>query len=88
MELCYAMISLDRLRQTILQNATDLHVAARVVIFGFLLHTYDNMRQDYNIFFNGKAFELRFTLSHLIIYFPVDFPVEKSKGVPNDCCCN
>lgn len=50
MELCYAMISLDRLRQTILQNATDLHVAARVVIFGFLLHTYDNMRQDYNIF--------------------------------------
>lgn len=35
MELCYAMISLDRLRQTILQNATDLHVAARVVIFVF-----------------------------------------------------
>lgn len=29
------MISLDRLRQTILQNATDLHVAARVVIFVF-----------------------------------------------------
>lgn len=59
MELCYAMISLDRLRQTILQNATDLHVAARVVIFGFLLHTYDNMRQDYHIF---KRKSIRITI--------------------------
>lgn len=79
MELRYA-ISLDRLRQTIkLQNATDLHVAARVVIFGFLLHTYDNVCQDSNIF---KRKSIRFTiytrhtLSHLIIYYPVDFPAK------------
>lgn len=87
MELCYAMISLDRLRQTILQNATDLHVAARVVIFVFfLLQTYDDMCQVSSIF---KLKSIRFTInnpsSH---YYPVDFPIEKSREVTDDCCCN
>lgn len=66
MELCYAMISLDRLRQTILQNATDLHVAARVVIFVFSAPTYDDMCQVSNIF---KLKSIRFTINNISSHY-------------------
>lgn len=66
MELCYAMISLDRLRQTILQNATDLHVAARVVIFVFFCSKLMMICAKFLAFLNWKA------ISHLII-IPLTF---------------